>query len=161
MTEAIASENLASPSTCALYSPTSTCQAQASAVLPTLTPGPTVIEAPTHCSVVWAKALEIAIKKLNDNNLPPLDLTNLTSQSAEENIETVVKALNILQEDDNKKRWSYTWHGKEVIVVERLGHILKGIEKYSKTVDIAMQCNPQVSALVWAGVWAILRVRFY
>ncbi|RPB17929.1 hypothetical protein L211DRAFT_431834, partial [Terfezia boudieri ATCC MYA-4762] len=60
---------------------------------------------------VWAKALELAEKKLNKNNLPPFNLTNLTSQSAEENIEAVVKALNAVQEDDKKKRWSYTWRG--------------------------------------------------
>ena len=45
--------------------------------------------------------------------------------------------------------------------MERLGKILKVVEKYSKVVDIAVQCNPQVSALVWAGVWAIMRVRRY
>ena len=110
-------------------------------------------------SSVWAKALEIAKRKLSDNNLPPLDLTNLTSQSAEENIGAVIRALNAAQEDDRKKRWSYTWRGKEVIVVERLGKILKSVEKYSKVVDTAIQSNPQVSALVWAGVWAIMRVR--
>ena len=56
------------------------------------------------------------------------------------------------------KRWSYTWRGKKVIVVERLGKILKSVEKYSKVVDIAVQSNPQVTALVWAAVWAIMRV---
>ena len=111
-----------------------------------------------HSAVVWAKALEIVKKKLNDNNLPPLDVTNLTSQSAEENIETVVKALNTLQKDEKKKRWRYTWRGKDIIIVERLGKILKTMDLYSKTVDTAIQSNPQVSALIWAGVWVILRV---
>ncbi|KAF8432508.1 hypothetical protein BGX38DRAFT_1263247 [Terfezia claveryi] len=109
-------------------------------------------------SQVWAKALELAEKKLNDNNLPPLNLTNLTSQSAEENIEAVVKVLNTVQEDDKKKRWSYTWRGKEVVVVERLGKILKNMEQYTKVVDTAIQSNPQVSALVWAGVRVIMQV---
>ena len=157
----IASENTASPST-------STCHIQAlaktgvhAAVLPQMksTQCPDVIEPSSPSSVVWAKALEIATKKLSDNNLPPLNLTNLTSQSAEENIEAIIKALNTIQEDDKKKRWSYIWHGKEVIVVERLGKILKSMEKYSKVVNTVIQINPQVSALVWAGVWAIMRVR--
>ena len=112
-----------------------------------------------HSSVVWAKTLEIANKKLSENNLPPLDLSNLTSQSAEENIEAVVEALNTLHQDHKKKKWSYTWRGKEVIIVERLGKILKIVDKYSKVVDTAVQSNPEVSALVWAGVWAIMRVR--
>ncbi|KAF8432506.1 hypothetical protein BGX38DRAFT_248194 [Terfezia claveryi] len=94
-------------------------------------------------SRVWTKALKLAEKKLNTNNLPPLNLTNLTSRSAEENIESIIKALNTLQEDDRKKRWSYTWRGKEVLVVERLRKILKKVEKYTKVVDIAIQANPQ------------------
>ena len=119
----------------------------------------------SHSSAIWLKALEIAKQKLNENNLPPLDLTtlnlNLTAQSAEENIHTVIKGLNSLQEDDKKKRWSYTWRGKKVIVIERLGKILKCLEKYTKVVDTAIQANPQVSALVWAGIWAIIRVRIF
>ena len=70
----------------------------------------------------------------------------------------VVNALIMSQEDDMKKKWNYTWRGKKIIVVERLGKILKNVEKYTKVVDIAIQSNPQVSALVWAGIWAILRV---
>ena len=122
-------------------------------------PGPDIIEHSPHSAVVWAKVLEITKKKLSDNNLPPLNLTNLTSQSVEENIEAVVEALNTLQEDDKRKRWSYTWRGKKVTFVEHLGKTLKIVEKYSKVVDTAIQSSPQVSALVWAGVWAIMRVR--
>lgn len=119
----------------------------------------TVLPPPSpHSAVVWAKALEIVKKKLSDNNLPPLDLKNLISQSAEENIEAVVKALNTLQKDEKKKRWRYTWGGKDIIIVERLGKILKTMDLYSKTVDTAIQSNPQISALVWAGVWVIMRV---
>ena len=118
----------------------------------------TQVQALSKSSVVWTEVLKIATKKLGDNNLP-LDLTTFTSQSAEENIEDVITALNILQEDDKKKRWHYTWRGKEVIVVEQLRKILKSVEKYSKVVDTAIQSNPQVSALVWAGVRAIMQVR--
>ena len=112
----------------------------------------------SHSSVVWDRVLEIAKEKLRNNNLPQFNLSNLTTHSAEENIEAVVKALNTLQEDDKKKRWSYTWRGKKIIVVEQFGKILKSVEKYSKIVDTAVQSNPQVSALVWAGIQAIMRV---
>lgn len=111
-----------------------------------------------HPSVDWLKTLEIAKKKLEENNLPPLNLINLTSQSAQENMGYVVKALEDLQSDDKKKRWSYTWCGKEVIVVERLGKILKSIDSYSKVVGTAIQVNPQAKALVWVGIWAIMQV---
>ena len=154
----IAGGNHVSTSTCAPV------QAQARVIVhaeepPALIPVPGAAGPPPHPSAVWAKTLEIAKKSLSDKNLPSLDITNLTSQPAGKNIDAVVGALNTLQEDAKKKRWSYTWCGKEVIVVERLGRILKFVEKYSMVVDFAVQSNPQVSALVWAGVWAITRVR--
>ena len=140
-------ENIAPLSTC---SPTSTNNIQA--LLKTdrtkSTPG---------LDVVWAEALKIAEKKLSDNNLP-LDLTNLTSQSSGENIKAVIEALDALQKDENKKRWAYTWRGKEVIVVEHLGKILKAVQPYSKVVDAAIQVDLRVTALVWAGVLALMRV---
>ena len=112
-----------------------------------------------HSSAVWTKALEIAEKNLSKHNLPPLDLTKLTSQSAEENtgavkenILAVVKALETLEKDNKKKGWS-------VLVGERFGKILKCVANYTKVVDTAIQSNPQVSALVWAGIKAIMQVR--
>ena len=122
--------------------------------------GSTALESPltTNTSSVWDKALEIAGKKLIENNLPLFDLTNLTSQSAEENIGAIVKGLNNLLESDKQKYWSYTWLGKKVIVMERLREILKIVDKYSKVVDIAVQSYPQVAALVWACVRAIIQV---
>ena len=100
------------------------------------TPDPGAIKSSAHSSMVWTKALQIVKQKLSDNNLPPLDLTNLTSQSVEENMKAVVKALNASQQDDKKNQWRYTWNGEEVIIVERLGKILRSIGKYSKVVSI-------------------------
>ena len=166
--EPFASGNPAPPSTCPSHMPTPpTIQVQAvtttdvhAAVLPQTepTPGPDVILPSPHSSTVWAEALRIAEKKLGHNNLP-LNLTNFTTQSAEENIEAVVKGLITLQEDDRKKRWRYTRNGKEVIIVERLGKIFKTVEKYSK-VTTAFQSN-QVTALVWAGICGIIQVRIW
>ena len=157
----------APPSTCVSNIPTSTSQIQTlvktdvHTVCPQTkpTPAPGVAEPSPYSSVVWAKALDIAKKTLCDNNLPPLDIINLTSQSAEENIEAVVNALNTLQQDEKRKRWKYTWRGKEVIIVENLGKILRCVEKYSRVVDTTLQGSPQVSTLVWAGVRAIMQVR--
>jgi len=154
--ESIASENPAVPSTCQVQA---LAKSDVHAAILPQTKSIDVIVPSSHSSVVWAKALEITKKKLCDNNLPPLDLTDLTLQSADENIQALVKALNNAQEDDKRKAWSYTWRGKEVMVMERLGKILKSMEKYSKVVDTAIQSNPQVSAVVWAGVWAIMQVR--
>ena len=107
LSEPIASKNLAPPSTCAPHIPTYQVQAPAKVdkhpaepSMSTLDPDSTV--PPPHSSVVWARTLEIAMNKLGDNSLPPLDLTTLTSQSAEQNIEAVITALNTWQKDDKK-----------------------------------------------------------
>ena len=42
--------------------------------------------------------------------------------------------------------------------MERLGEILRSVEKYSSIVDTAIQSNPLVSALVWAGIKGIMLV---
>ena len=120
---------------------------------------PGASEPQPHSSVVWRKTLEIVEPRLSDNNLPPLDTTNLTSESANENIGAVIKSLNALQEDKQKKQWGYTWRGKKIVIAERLGEILRSIEPYTKIVDTVVQCDPQVGALVWGGIQAIIRVR--
>lgn len=145
--EPTTSENTAPLSTCA-PTPTINVQALLNTDETKSTPG---------LSVVWAQALKIAEKKLSDNK-PPLDLKNLASQSAGENIRAVIEALETLQSDEKKNRWSYTWHGKKVIIVEHWGKILKAAEPYTKVVGTAIQANPQVTALVWAGVLALMQV---
>lgn len=125
----------------------------------TYTPPPSPDVVTDSSSAVWAKTLIIAEIKLRENNLPQLDRTNLTSQSAKENIRTIIEQLNTLQDDDKKNQWSYTWRGKKVTVIVRLGRILQIVERYAKVVDAVVQSNPQVSSLVWAGVSAIMRVR--
>ena len=119
------------------------------AVLPETkpTPGPSTTEPLSHSSI-WMNALKIAEQKLS-NNKPPLNLSHLNSDSVEGNIGSIIEALRGVQEDDKKKRW----------IGERFGKILKCVEKYSKIVDTAIQANPQVAALVWAGIWGIIRVR--
>ena len=82
---------------------------------------------------------------------------SLTSQLPGGNIRAVIEALDTLQKAEKDKRLHYSWNGKKVVIVERLGKFLKTAEPYSKTVDKAIQSNP-VAALVWAGIWTIMRV---
>ena len=166
--EPIANKNSAFSSTCAPETSASInqVQTQAKTNIHTVaqaqkgsTPSPDDDEPSSQFSMVWAKALEIAKKKLSDNNLPPLNLTNFTSQSARENMQAVVEALNTLQEDKKEKRWRYTWCGKEYRVVEHWGKTLKTMERYSPAVNTAIQPSGLVGSLVWASVWTIMRVR--
>ena len=141
------------------FIPSSTSQIQAFAktgVHINVLPGTKSAPGPNIVDVAWAEAMKIAKEKLGDTF--PLELMNLTPQPAGDNIRAIIGALNTLQTDEKKKQWSYTWRGKKVIIAERLGRILKIVEPYSKVVDTAIQVNPQVAALVWAGVWAIMRV---
>lgn len=163
----IRNENPATPSTHAVHISTSSPQAQTpdtvnvhAPVLPQLQSilAPYTIEPLRHPAGVWSKTLEIVEKKLLKHKLPPLINTIPTSQSARENIRAVVGALNTFQKDEEKKQWSYTWRGKEVVIVDHVGKILKTMEPYSKIVDTAIQSNPEVTSLVWGGVRAIMQV---
>ena len=42
--------------------------------------------------------------------------------------------------------------------MERLGNILKSVDKYAKIVDTAIQHHPEITSLVWAGARTILQV---
>ena len=119
------------------------------AVLPQTqpTPGPSTTEPTSPSSSIWTDALKIAEQKLS-NNKPPIILSLPNSDSAKANIGSIIETLKNVQGDDKKKRW----------IGERFGTILKCVEKYSKIVDTAIQVNPQVAALVWAGIWGILQV---
>ena len=148
--EPAACEDPAPVPTCTSHIPSVTSHVQG--VLPQAKPTPS-----PDIDMVWAEALKLASEKLGDNNLP-LYLTNLSSQLPGGNIRAVIEALDCLQKAEKDKRLYYTWNGKKVVIVERLGRFLKIAEPYSKIVDTAIQSNPEVAALVWAGVWAIMRV---
>lgn len=115
-------------------------------------PVPASTCAPQSPDGVWT---EIAKKKLSNNNLPSLDL--ISQLVVKENMQPIVHALDSLKENNMKKRWSYTWGGKNVIVVGQLGKILALVTRYSKAVDIAIQANPQLCMLIWGCVWAIMK----
>ena len=120
-----------------------------SAVLPQTKPTPSssTAELLSH-SALWTNALKIAEQKLSNSKLPPLNLSHLISDSAEGNIGSIIEVLKDVQGDDKKERW----------IGERFGKILKCIERYSKIVDTAIQANPQVAALVWAGIRGVIQV---
>ena len=106
--------------------------------------------------------MKIVEEKLKENKLPPLDTTKLTSESASKNIGAVIESLTAMREDKQKKQWGYTARdGRKIIFVERLGEILRGMEPYTKIVDTMIQHDPQVSALVWGSIQAIIQVRTY
>ena len=123
-----------------------------------LQPNPATVTPPPQ---LWDQTLEIVKRKLSINNTPfSLDDNNLHSKSATENIQAIIQMLEGAQKDEQKRRLRFSgWHGKEIVVVERLGKVLKTMDKYATIVDVAIQHSPEVTALVWAGVRGILQVR--
>ena len=152
------SPSVTAPVSITVSAPVSTPVSAQTSPQPTASPAKTDTQIPTDPDTIWTKALDIAQNKLSENKLPQLDPTKLTSESAGENIDAVVKSLNVLQQDKQKNRWRYTWRGEEVVIAERLGKILRSIEKYSTVVGAAAQCGPPVSAIVWAGIQGIMKV---
>jgi len=45
--------------------------------------------------------------------------------------------------------------------MERLGNILKSVDKYAKVVDTAIQHHPDITSLLWAGARTMLQVSWY
>ena len=74
-------------------------------------------------------------------------------------MKAVVESLKALQADEQKNRWRYNWRGKEIIIVDRLGDILRSMGKYTGIVGTVVQCDPLVGGLVWAGIQGIMQVR--
>ena len=99
-------------------------------------------------AVVWKRSIQIAQEKLSEKNLPPLSLDDQTSQTTNDVIKLTIGDL----------QRSIKWNSQRGARVERLGKILRTVEKYAKIVDTAIQHNPQFSSLVWAGIRAIVQV---
>jgi len=114
---------------------------------------------PAISSHLWQKAIEIAQESLAKYQLPSLELGSLQSQSGAENIQSLVAELETAHRESKDKQWRYKdRQGNEVVWVERLGNIMKGLDKYAKIVDTAIQHHPDVTSLVWAGTRTILQV---
>ena len=126
----------------------------------TLDPVSTPASYPSTFSHLWQKALEIAQESLAKYGLPPFELGSLQSQSAADNsIQSLVAELQTAHQENKDKQWRYKdRHGNEVVLVERLGKILKSVNKYATIVDTAIQHHPDITSLVWAGARAILQV---
>lgn len=81
-----------------------------------------------------------------------------------EQIWKTLQDLRVVKRDHEIEQSVYTdSHGKEVIVVERLGRILKCVEDYAKIIDVAIQHSPEITALIWAGIRLLLNasILFY
>jgi len=156
VTAAIAPANLSTQTLDPVSTPTSDPQTLLTVLHANHSPSAVPLSSSSH---VWQKTLEIAQKSLAKYKLPSLELGNLQSQSAAENIQALVAELEIAHRESKDRQWRYKdRQGNEVAWVERLGNILKSVDKYTKIVDTAIQHHPNITSLVWAGARAILQV---
>ena len=107
---------------------------------------------------LWQSALDIAQKKLSERGLPPLDVSkHLSATSGDQSASNIVGlTIGDLQATIEAKQQCGS--GKTTIIIGRLKEMLKMFDKYAVIVDTAIQSNPQITALVWAGVRLVLQV---
>ena len=130
---------------------TPTSQSHSVACHPSLQDGKSVTSTPPppQPPSIWERTLDIAATMLRNHDLPALDRDTLSSASSAGNIQAVLEILNTAQKKNQKV---------ELLGKDRLRRILRGVEKYTKIVDTAVQHSPEVTALVWAGIRGILQV---
>jgi hypothetical protein len=73
-------------------------------------------------------------------------------------LEKLVEATEKKKEELDEMRWSYK--NKEGEKVYFADHLLRRLNKYASIGDIAIQHDPQVVALAWAGFRFILNVSY-
>ena len=93
---------------------------------------------------IWQRSIALAQEKLKEKNLPLLDLSDPTLKSVADTGSTIGDLKGSIAESASGRRFRKT---------------LKTVDSYAKIVDTAVQSNPAITALVWAGVRAILQVR--
>ena len=93
------------------------------------------------------------------NLTPPVSPPPEPNKDILDGIHVTIEEIKSAQKVLEQKKWYYTdRHGKKVNVGERMRRILKSVEDCAKIVDIAIQHNPDISSLVWAGARFILMV---
>jgi len=116
---------------------------------------------PTKTANVQSFAPELTVE-------PDTPAPNLTLPASPEpepdrdilaSIHVTIEEIKSAQEVLQKKKWYYTdRNGNQVDVGERMRRILRSVEDCAKIVDIAIQHNPEITSLVWAGARFILMV---
>jgi hypothetical protein len=101
---------------------------------------------------LWEKALE----KLQPDDLEGIKVEDGSSIDL---IRNLIEATEKKKKELDNTRWSYTnKDGKKVCITDSL---LRQLNRYATIGDIAIQHDPQVVALAWAGFRFILDVSYY
>jgi len=114
-----------------------------------------VVVPPCNVEVLWDMVLAITQQKLKLHKLPLLDPTKYSgqSQTATEIIQLITEELqgfikNLEREEGGWLRDKFGW----------LPEALKALDHYIIAIDVAIQHNAHITALVWAGARTMLKV---
>jgi hypothetical protein len=103
----------------------------------------------------WKLAYEIAMEKLSEDE--KLQVTSDMTSSC--NIYSVLDAASKARTERDENKWRYTKSNGEVIILrERFDKIIEGFTKYADSISIAIQHQPEVTSLVWAGARFLIQV---
>lgn len=83
--------------------------------------------------------------RLGDDEMPPKGSL----------VDNIIKDLKERKEQCDDKRWFIIKDDRKVFIVDTL---LVQLDKYAAIGDIALQHNPDIVALVWAGFRGLLQV---
>jgi len=104
---------------------------------------------------LWQSVRSIAKDQLSKKEREQLDLLTAGSDS----IESAISAAKDAHKAAKDRRWVYRRKQEsDIVVMERIGRILRGMENYAKIGDILIQSSPEITALVWGVARFILQV---
>jgi hypothetical protein len=104
---------------------------------------------------LWQRVHSIARDRLSKKERELLDLPT----GGNDSIESAISAAKGAHKAAKDRRWVYrSKQGNDIVVMERVGRILRGMENYAKIGDILIQSNPEITALVWGAARFILQV---
>ena len=110
---------------------------------------------PTSAPPLWQRVHSIAKDQLSRKEREQLDLLTAGNGS----IESAISAAKDAHKAAKDRRWVYRRkQGNDIVVMERVGRILRGMENYARIGDILIQSNPEITALVWGAARFILQV---
>ena len=104
---------------------------------------------------LWQRVYSIAKNQLSEKEREQLNL--LTAENG--SIESAISAAKDAHKAAKDRRWVYRRkRGNDIVVMESVGRILRGMENYAKIGDILIQSSPEITALVWGAARFILQV---
>ena len=91
-----------------------------------------------------------------DAYITSLAIENKTREAFPENLKdasatNVIKTVREIQE-------SYLTRPKVEKVIAKMGDCMTRLERFFRTIDIAIQADPTISAVVWAGLRLVFQV---